>query len=97
MFFLNKNIVHLIDNIFWNMGFKTETRAEKVRIDLGLVEHVWQDKRPDISQTVEALGDQFRQALRAGWLPYIQNAYAVGAASSRSSAGQGPLVVGEDE
>ena len=27
---LNKNIVHLIDDMFWNMGFKTETQAEKV-------------------------------------------------------------------
>ena len=27
---LNKNIVHLIDDIFWNMGFKTENHAEKV-------------------------------------------------------------------
>jgi len=26
VFVLNKNIVHLIDDIFWNMGFKTETQ-----------------------------------------------------------------------
>jgi hypothetical protein len=24
---LNKNFVHFIDDIFWNMGFKTETQA----------------------------------------------------------------------
>jgi hypothetical protein len=30
VFILNENIVHLIDDIFWNMGFKTETQAEKV-------------------------------------------------------------------
>ena len=30
IFMLNKNIVHLIDDIFWNMGFKTETQADKV-------------------------------------------------------------------
>ncbi len=79
MFILNKNIVHLIDDIFWNMGFKTETQAEKViicinfimlimliisiilqvRIDIGLADHVWQEKRAAIAQTVEALGDQF--------------------------------------
>mmetsp|Transcript_42171 Transcript_42171/g.88152 ORF Transcript_42171/g.88152 Transcript_42171/m.88152 type:complete len:85 (-) Transcript_42171:234-488(-) len=29
VFVLNKNIVHLIDDIFWNMGFKTETQADK--------------------------------------------------------------------
>ena len=27
IFMLNKNIVHLM---FWNMGFKTETQADKV-------------------------------------------------------------------
>ncbi len=27
---LNKNIVHLIDDMFWYMGFKTESQAEKV-------------------------------------------------------------------
>ncbi len=27
---LNKNIVYLVDDIFWNMGFKTETQANKV-------------------------------------------------------------------
>ncbi len=27
---LNKNIVHLIDDNFWNMAFKTETQADKV-------------------------------------------------------------------
>ncbi len=29
---LNKNIVHLIDKIFWNMGFKAETQADKVML-----------------------------------------------------------------
>ena len=27
---LNTNLVHLIDDIFWTMGFKTETQANKV-------------------------------------------------------------------
>ena len=30
VFVLNKNIVHLINDIFWNMGFKMETQADKV-------------------------------------------------------------------
>ncbi len=30
IFILNKNIVHLIDDMFWYMGFKTESQAEKV-------------------------------------------------------------------
>ena len=32
MSILNKNIVHLIDDIFWNMPFKTDTQAEKVEL-----------------------------------------------------------------
>ena len=27
---LNKNIVHLVDDMFWNMGFKTEKQSELV-------------------------------------------------------------------
>ncbi len=30
IFKLNKYIVHLIYDIFWNMGFKTETQTDKV-------------------------------------------------------------------
>ena len=69
----------------------------QVRIDLGIADHVWQDKRAEIAQTVEALGDQFRPAMRAGWLKYIQTAYAVRPASAASSTGQGTLIVGDDE
>ena len=29
---LNKNIVHLIDDIFWNCGFKTESHGDQVII-----------------------------------------------------------------
>ncbi len=29
-FILNKNVVHLIHDIVWKMGFKTEDEAEKV-------------------------------------------------------------------
>ncbi len=32
MYLVKKNIVNLIDDIFWKMGFKTETDAEKVII-----------------------------------------------------------------
>ena len=36
VFMLNKNIVHLIDDIFWNMGFKTETQADKVMLIISI-------------------------------------------------------------
>ncbi len=32
MYLVNKNIVNLIEHIFWKMAFKTETDAEKVII-----------------------------------------------------------------
>ncbi len=38
--------------------------------DLALADHVWQDKRAAIAKTVDDLGDQFRPAMRAGWLSY---------------------------
>ena len=40
-----------------------------------------------IAQSVDNLGDQFRPAMRAGWLSYIRTEAADGA---------GPAVVGED-
>jgi hypothetical protein len=67
----------------------------QVRIDLRIADHVWQGKRTEIAQMVEALGDRFRPAMRAGWLKYIQNAYPVVAAAS--STGLGTLVVRDDE
>ena len=46
-----------------------------------------QDKRPDIAHTVDVLGDQFRPAMRAGWLSYISNNYPDGGETA------GPAVV----
>mmetsp|Transcript_42169 Transcript_42169/g.88148 ORF Transcript_42169/g.88148 Transcript_42169/m.88148 type:complete len:130 (-) Transcript_42169:85-474(-) len=91
VFVLNKNIVHLIDDIFWNMGFKTETQADKVRQDIGLADHVWQDKKTLIAQYIDNLGDQFRPAMRTGWLSYIRTSYPEDAAD-----GACPAVVGEE-
>ncbi len=47
----------------------------QVHQDLGLADHVWQDKRAAIAKTVDDLGDQFRPAMRAGLLSYIRQAY----------------------
>ena len=66
----------------------------QVRQDLGLADHVWQDKRTMIAQSVDNLGDQFRPAMRAGWLSYISRAYPEDAAgSSRPVVGEGIFVV----
>ena len=113
---LNKNIVNLSDDIFWNMGFttqrrrprqirlclsyythyfdfKTYTHYSQVRQVLRLADHVWQDKMTLIAQSVDKLGDQFRPAMRAGWLSYICRAYPDdGAADAGPIVGEGILV-----
>uniref|UniRef100_A0A7S0QPZ8 Uncharacterized protein n=1 Tax=Cryptomonas curvata TaxID=233186 RepID=A0A7S0QPZ8_9CRYP len=93
---LNKGIVHLIDDIFWNCGFKTESHCEQVRADLGLPDHVWVEKRAAIAKRVDDLGDQFRPAMRKGWLDYIQQTYVADADDYDAAMGQGDLVVPDD-
>ncbi len=89
---INKSLIHLIDDIFWNSGFKNETQTEKViviiriilityivrficikliistmsqvRVELGIADHVWQEKRAAIAATVDTLGDRFKAELR---------------------------------
>ncbi len=51
----------------------TFTHYGQVHQDLGLADHVWQDKRAAIAKTVDDLGYQFRPAMRAGWLSYIRH------------------------
>ena len=58
---------------------------------------MWQEKLAAIAQTVDALGDQFRLAMRAGWLSYIRAAYPDGAAAMPQTVGEGTLVVPDNE
>jgi hypothetical protein len=44
----------------------------QVRVELGITDHVWQDKRAAIAATIDELGDKFKPELRAGWLAYIR-------------------------
>ncbi len=65
-----------------------------MRQDLGLADQVWQDKRATIAKNVDDLGDQFRPAMRAGWLSYIRKAYPDSDASDAGPpVGQGTLVL----
>ena len=34
---INKSLIHLIDDIFWNLGFKNETQAEKVIVIIRII------------------------------------------------------------
>ncbi len=67
----------------------------QVRIDLGLADHVWQNKGTAITQEVDGLGAQFRQSMRDGWLKYIKDTYAAQQAEAAigPSIGQGKMVV----
>ncbi len=73
----------------------------QVRAELGLADHVWQNKRAAIAQEVGGLGAQFRPALRDGWLKYIKATYAAqpeeaGAGPSIAHNAQGKVVVDDD-
>ena len=65
----------------------------QVSVDLGLADHICQDKRADIP----ALADYSRPARHAGWFSYITKAYGTGSPTARPCAGQGTLVVSDDE
>ena len=71
----------------------------QVRAELGLADHVWQNKRLAIAQEVDNLGPRFRQAMCDGWLKYIKAAYVAepGDEASGPSIGQGRVVVEEDD
>jgi hypothetical protein len=62
----------------------------QIRLELGIADHVWQEKRTLIAETVEKLGDQFRPDMRTGWLSYLRRAYP-----EQVAQGAGPAV-GED-
>ncbi len=44
----------------------------QVRVELGIADHVLQEKLAAIAATIDALGDRFKAELRAGWLAYIR-------------------------
>ncbi len=61
---------------------------------LRIADHVWQNKRAAIGQTVDAMGDQFKLAMRGGWRAYVRQTYPEGAAEAGSALGPGPFVDG---
>ena len=68
----------------------------QVRVQFGLPNHAWQDKRAAIAKNVDDLGDQFHPAMRSGWLAYIKNAYGDAAPAATSCKDQGTLAVEDD-
>ena len=51
-----------------------------------------------IAKTVDDLGDQFRPAMRAGWLSYLRQAYPdIAAPAAGPPMGQGTLVLQDQD
>ncbi len=65
-------------------------------VDLEIADHVWQEKLDAITKTVDALGDEFQPAMRAGWLAYIRKTYPDGAAAAVDAIGEDTLVLDDD-
>ena len=65
----------------------------QVRIDLGIADHVWQEKRAAIAATIDQLGDKFKPELHAGWLAYIRKTYPDGPAAASDIVGEDVLVL----
>ncbi len=65
----------------------------QVRIDLGIDDYVWQEKRAAIAATIDQLGDKYKPELRAGWLAYIRKTYPDGPAAASDIVGKDALVL----
>ncbi len=64
-----------------------------------MADHMWKDKSAAIAKRVDNLGDQFHQAMQAGWLAYITKTYlkeSVFALFAGPALGQGDLVMEEE-
>ena len=67
----------------------------QVCINLGIANHVWQEKRAAIAATIDLLGDKFKPELRAGWLAYIRQNYPDGPVEAPAIIGDGTLEIDE--
>jgi hypothetical protein len=65
----------------------------QVRIDLGIPDHVWQEKRSVIAATIDGLGAKFKPELRAAWLAYIRETYPDGPVAEADRMGEGLLEI----
>ena len=73
-----KSIIQIISNIL------------QVFVDVGIADHVWQEKRVAIAHTIDALCDCL---MRADWMAYICRTYPDGAVDRGHAIGQDPLVL----
>ncbi len=69
-------------------------------MDLSIPDHIWANKRAAIAKRVESvddLGDEFRPAMRRGWLAYIRKTYAAASSVHTVAIGQGEMILPDDE
>jgi hypothetical protein len=72
----------------------------QLRVDLGIADHVWQEKHDDIAKTVNSLGDEFKslQCALVGWRtsarPIQMGRQLLAAAVD--AIGEGTLVLDDD-
>ena len=57
------------------------------------MDHVWLNKKKSIAETIENLGNEFRPAMRVGWLSYIRRVYR---GDSEEGAANVDLITGEN-
>ncbi len=71
----------------------------QVRVELGIADHVWQEKRAAIAATVDAFGDRFKAEFfwkkNAGWLAYVRETYPDGPVAPAATVGEETLVLGD--
>ncbi len=83
-------IIILIILIILVMSFHSSLSTSGLRITSGRRNGMPSPK------TVDALGDEFEPAMRAGWLAYIRKTYPDGAAAAVDAIGEGTLVLDDD-
>ena len=67
----------------------------QVRVDVGIANHVWQEKRTAIAANIDNLGDKFKPELRAAWLAYILETYPDGPVAATDIMGSSMLEIDE--
>jgi hypothetical protein len=65
----------------------------QVCVDLGIANHVWQEKRSAIASSINGSGDKFKPELCAAWLAYTRETYPHGPVAEPDIMGDGTLEI----
>ncbi len=61
----------------------------QVRVELGIADHVWQEKCAAIAASIDGLSDKFKPELHAAWLACIRETYPDGPVAEPEIMGDG--------